>query len=559
MVKPHLPAGCSGIRSGGSCCSSWNPRSSASPPVPPRRNPPVPPRVRRKFPVPPRDRSPLPRSPVPPRGCCTEWPGGPGTGPPGGDTRLPPGGSTTPAGSSPPGPRPPGPGPPPTGHRNAFPGHRNAFPGHRNATPGLLNPLFPVTDGSYWAYALVLLALALFSAGLVGNLALMCVVWHTWHLQSAWNCALAGLAFWDFLVLVFCLPVVVFHELTARRPLGDLSCRLVPYLEVTSLGVATFSLCALSIDRFQAATAAPPRQRPLVEPCPSILAKLAVVWLGSMLLAAPELLLWGLQQTPVAQQTHAGSLMAALRAGGGVSLLFPLISVSPPQADVCVGGPSPLLPVGVSSLVLTYQEARFWWFLGCYLALPLLFSLGCDLAVRQVLSQRPAAAKPRPPGALPAKPRPPGALPAKPRPPGAGRHRPRSTVAALGLLHAACLLPGAAWGLALAYAPAALMAALPSATVPAAALGGQLLLFGRCAAAPALLLGLSRPLGRAFCACCCCCCAAVANGNDAAVANGNGSDAASTTATLELASSPSPTSLAPSSLADATKALGTPC
>lgn len=107
---------------------------------------------------------------------------------------------------------------------------------HNSAPPvnssGLLNPLFPVTDGSYWAYAVMLLALLLFAAGIVGNLALMCIVWHNFYLKSAWNCILAGLAFWDFLVLFFCLPVVVFHELTLKRLLGDLSCRLVPYLEV---------------------------------------------------------------------------------------------------------------------------------------------------------------------------------------------------------------------------------------------------------------------------------------------------------------------------------------
>lgn len=97
---------------------------------------------------------------------------------------------------------------------------------------GLLNPLFPVTDGAYWAYAVMLLALVLFAAGIVGNLALMCIVWHNLYLKSAWNCILAGLALWDFLVLFFCLPVVVFHELTLKRLLGDLSCRLVPYLEV---------------------------------------------------------------------------------------------------------------------------------------------------------------------------------------------------------------------------------------------------------------------------------------------------------------------------------------
>lgn len=112
--------------------------------------------------------------------------------------------------------------------------YNSARPGNSSRGLGLLNPLFPVTDGSYWAYAVMLLALVLFAAGIVGNLALMCIVWHNVYLKSAWNCILAGLAFWDFLVLFFCLPVVVFHELTLKRLLGDLSCRLVPYLEVRS-------------------------------------------------------------------------------------------------------------------------------------------------------------------------------------------------------------------------------------------------------------------------------------------------------------------------------------
>lgn len=99
---------------------------------------------------------------------------------------------------------------------------------------GLFNPLYPVTDGSYWAYAVMLLAFLLFTAGIVGNLALMCIVWHNIYLKTTWNGIIAGLALWDFLVVFFCLPVVVFHELSVKRLLGDLSCRLVPYLEVST-------------------------------------------------------------------------------------------------------------------------------------------------------------------------------------------------------------------------------------------------------------------------------------------------------------------------------------
>lgn len=446
----------------------------------------------------------------------------------------------------------------------------NSSSGHGS---GLLNPLLPVTEGSYWAYAIMLLALVLFAAGIVGNLALMCIVWHNFYLKSAWNCILAGLAFWDFLVLFFCLPVVVFHELTAKRLLGDLSCRLVPYLEVTSLGVATFSLCALSIDRFHAATGPGPLQTPKVEPCQSILSKLSVIWVGSMVLAAPELLLWQLLQETISlptlpadllQSQPAGSLMAALKARTGKF-----------KVDICVHEPSVELPDSIYSLVLTYHEARMWWIFGCYICLPLLFTLACDMVTRHVLAQR-----------LPQKP---GGEKATSRCPSSSssssssstkkkahvrEQRLRSTVMALAVLYVTCNLPVSICNITLSYVSAHVSAELLDLALPALSLIGQFLLFVRCSATPVLLLFLCRSLGQAFMDCCCCCCEeCLPDGNSSS------SSSASTTATSNLSSptSPSPSSLTPSSkeetksmlvtepavcydrAKDSSTALGTPC
>lgn len=94
------------------------------------------------------------------------------------------------------------------------------------------NPLYPVRGESYGAYAVMLLALVVFAVGVVANLAVTCAVWHNHYLQNAHNCVLASLALWDLVVIFFCLPVVIFHELTKRRLMGDVSCRLVPFIEV---------------------------------------------------------------------------------------------------------------------------------------------------------------------------------------------------------------------------------------------------------------------------------------------------------------------------------------
>lgn len=109
--------------------------------------------------------------------------------------------------------------------------HGNASsPEHR--TPTLFNPFYPMAESSYAAYAILFLAGLVLAVGVVGNMAVMCVVWNNYYMRSAWNYLLASMAFWDFLVLVLCLPVVVLNQLSHRRILGDITCRMVPYMEV---------------------------------------------------------------------------------------------------------------------------------------------------------------------------------------------------------------------------------------------------------------------------------------------------------------------------------------
>lgn len=109
---------------------------------------------------------------------------------------------------------------------------------HGNSTgadkdgPGLFNPFYPLVESSYAAYAVLFLAGLVLAVGVVGNMAVMCVVWNNYYMRSAWNYLLASMAFWDFLVLVLCLPVVVLNQLSHRRILGDITCRMVPYMEV---------------------------------------------------------------------------------------------------------------------------------------------------------------------------------------------------------------------------------------------------------------------------------------------------------------------------------------
>ncbi|KAL1021190.1 hypothetical protein UPYG_G00009950 [Umbra pygmaea] len=343
-------------------------------------------------------------------------------------------------------------------------GHVNSSSTERGITH-MHNPLYPVTESSYSAYAVMFLSLVVFAVGIVGNLAVMCIVWHNYYMRSAWNYILASLAFWDFLVLCFCLPVVVFNELTNKRLLGEISCRVVPYMEVTSLGVTSFSLCALGIDRFNATTSSQPKTR-RVERCHSVLAKLLVIWVGSMVLAAPELLLWQLSQ---AVSPASGALV-----------------------DSCTMNPTSNLPESIYTLVINYHECRMWWYFGCYFCLPVVFTLLCQLATCNVSSDGiPQRLEERSPSNKQTI-----------------QHNQQverqlnCTVMALAVVYGICALPENVCNIVLAYT------AMPISdnTASLLALINQFFLFFKSSVTPVLLLCLCKSLGQAFMDCCCCCC-----------------------------------------------------
>ncbi|XP_066529254.1 G-protein coupled receptor 37-like 1 [Hoplias malabaricus] len=398
----------------------------------------------------------------------------------------------------------------------------------------LHNPLFPLGNGSSAAYCVLLLALALFSMGVVAGLAVMCIIWNNFFLKNTWNCILASLAFWDFLVLFFCLPVVIFNELTKRRLMGVLSCKIVPYLEVTSLGVFTFSLCALSIDRFHRLTGATSRSQQQVEWCGSIVAKLSVVWFGSLLLAAPELLLWQMDTE--------------------------ISSVSSLPLDSCVRRPSTSLPEGIFSLVLTYQEARMWWMFGCFFCLPLLFSSGCRLLTNHMVEE---SARTRPSSSSSSSS---SSLSLKKNKKKRGQEDPLSrTLIMLMAVYGLCCLPEHAWTIGLASASVQ----LSKTTAALLALIGQFLMFTQAAATPMLILVASRPLGRSFMDCCCCCCeecfpdrassSSSSCTSSTAVSSSPSSPVSVNEDKLEIVSGTTPASGFLKKVKEAELAIGTPC
>ncbi|KAG1932503.1 prosaposin receptor GPR37L1 [Pimephales promelas] len=212
---------------------------------------------------------------------------------------------------------------------------------------------------------------------------------------------------------------------------------------VASLGVTTFTLCALCIDRFRAATNVQMYYE-MIENCTSTAAKLAVIWIGALLLALPELLI-----RQLVSENGDGAL----------------------ESERCLIRISTSLPDTLYVLGLTYEGARLWWCFGCYFCLPTLFTIGSSVATARRIrrAERGCARGNKKQIRL--------------------ESQMNCTVVALAIVYGACVVPENVCNMVSAY-----MAA------------GQLLLFLRAAVTPVLLLCLCRPFGRAFLECCCFCC-----------------------------------------------------
>ncbi|XP_054878683.1 prosaposin receptor GPR37 [Poeciliopsis prolifica] len=320
------------------------------------------------------------------------------------------------------------------------------------------NPFYPLTAASYGAWALLVLAVVIFSVGIIGNVALMCIVCHNYYMRSISNSLLANLALWDFIAVFFCLPLVVFHELTKHWLLGEFSCRIVPYLEVASLGVTTFTLCALCIDRFRVATNVMMYYE-MIENWASTMAKLAVIWVGALLLALPELLIRQL----VTEDSDAADVM---------------------PCDRCAVQISTELPDMLYVLGLTYDSARLWWYFGCYFCLPTLFTICSSLVTaRKIRHAERACVR------------------------GSKKQiqlesQMNCAVVALAILYGFCVIPENICNIIIMY----MATGIPRETLDILHLVSQLLLFCKSAGTPVLLFCLCQPFTRAFLDCCCCCC-----------------------------------------------------
>ncbi|XP_031618626.1 neuropeptide SIFamide receptor-like [Contarinia nasturtii] len=91
-----------------------------------------------------------------------------------------------------------------------------------------------------------------FIVGLIGNSFVIAVVLRSPRMRTVTNYFIVNLAVADILVIVFCLPATLMSNIFVPWILGNIMCKVVPYIQGVSVAASVYSLCAVSIDRFLA-------------------------------------------------------------------------------------------------------------------------------------------------------------------------------------------------------------------------------------------------------------------------------------------------------------------
>ncbi|KAM8999248.1 neuromedin-B receptor [Sarcophilus harrisii] len=130
------------------------------------------------------------------------------------------------------------------------------------------------------------LYLLIITVGLLGNITLMKIFITNSSMRSVPNIFISSLAAGDLLLLVTCVPVDASRYFFEEWMFGKVGCKLIPAIQLTSVGVSVFTLTALSADRYKAIV------NPMdIQTSGAVLwtcMKAIGIWIISVLLAVPE-------------------------------------------------------------------------------------------------------------------------------------------------------------------------------------------------------------------------------------------------------------------------------
>lgn len=123
------------------------------------------------------------------------------------------------------------------------------------------------------------------AVGLIGNSCLVFVITRHKEMRNVTNIFIVNLSCSDILMCIVCLPVTLIYTVMERWILGDVLCKLTPFVQCISVTVSIFSLVLIAMERYQLIVH-PTGWKPMVGQ--SYLA-VAVTWIVACLISVPFL------------------------------------------------------------------------------------------------------------------------------------------------------------------------------------------------------------------------------------------------------------------------------
>ncbi|XP_051259881.1 endothelin receptor type B-like isoform X2 [Dicentrarchus labrax] len=185
-------------------------------------------------------------------------------------------------------------------------------------------------------YVNTVVSLVVFVVGIVGNSALLKIIYENKCMRSGPNILIASLALGDLIHIVIDIPINAYRLMAEDWPFGVVLCKLVPFIQKTSVGITALSLCALSVDRYRAVVSWN-RIKGIGVPVWTAI-EITLIWVVSILLAVPEVV--------------------------GFDMIT--MDYKDKHLRICL-----LHPMQTTQFMQFYKSVKDWWLFGFYFCMPL--------------------------------------------------------------------------------------------------------------------------------------------------------------------------------------------